>query len=217
MCCPPAVKRLCGEPLLKPELFIANKALDFEGWLEARKLGITATQVAKASTPAGFKEALADLTETRETIDNAYMAFGREQEVGISLWVKERYGIFPNEWLIRQNSHKPNPSPMLLATPDGLSLDHSAISEIKTTGKDWGSNAIPIQYRRQVQWQLFVTGADVCLFAWLLRAEVNGRMVPAWYEPKVTEIKPDEKIISELSAVAVRLWEAKLAIEMKGN
>lgn len=203
--------------MLKPELFIANKALDYQGWIEARRLGVTATQVAKASTPAGFKEAVADLIEPRTVIDNAYMEFGREQEADISLWIKEHYGIFPNEWLIRQNSLSPAITPWLLATPDGLSLDHRFIAEIKTTGKDWGENAIPIQYRRQVQWQLFVTGAEVCLFAWLLRAEVDGRMVPAWWEPKVTEIKPDPKMIEELSGVATRLWAEKVNLEMKGN
>ncbi len=203
--------------MLKPELFIANKALDYQGWIEARRLGVTATQVAKASTPSGFKEAVSDLVEPRTVIDNPYMEFGRDQEKDISLWIKEHYGIFPNEWLIRQNSLSADITPWLLATPDGLSLDHRFIAEIKTTGKDWGENAIPIQYRRQVQWQLFVTGAEVCLFAWLLRAEVDGRMVPAWWEPKVTEIKPDPKMIEELSGVATRLWAEKIAIEMKGN
>jgi hypothetical protein len=203
--------------MISPDRFVANKALDKEGWLGARRLGVTATQVAKASTPSGFKDAVIDLTEPRTVIDNPYMEFGREQETDISLWIKSGFGIFPNEWVIAKDSSPGEAEPLLLATPDGLSLDHSSIAEIKTTGKDWGENAIPIQYRRQVQWQLFVTGAEVCLFAWLLRAEVDGRMVPAWWEPKVTEIKPDLGMIEELSEVASRLWAEKVKLEMKGN
>ncbi len=95
-----------------------------------------------------------------------------------------------------------------MATPDGLSLDHFLISEIKTTGKDWGEEKhIPIHYRRQVQWQLFCTGAKRCLFAWLLRKEIDGAMVPAWFEPKTLWIERDSVEISKLIDVADRLLE----------
>jgi hypothetical protein len=118
------------------------------------------------------------------------------------LWVKEEFGILPNEWLIAAEE-----SPRYLATPDGLSLDHKEISEIKTTGQDWGEGSIPIRYRRQVQWQLFVTGAESCLFAWVERAEVAGRLVPAWFEPRTIRLDRDEKEIEKLVGVADRLLE----------
>ena len=64
--------------MIPQERFLARKDQDFEGWLHARRNGVTATQVANASTPAGFEKAAADfLTEYREQ-DNAYMRFGRE-------------------------------------------------------------------------------------------------------------------------------------------
>jgi len=193
--------------MLSADQFIANKALDFTGWVEARRAGVTATQVAKASTPAGFTESVRDTVQPPEPFDNPYMAFGREQEGPVGLWIKERFGIFPNEWLISRDVNIPEGNPMEFATPDGLSLDHTTISEVKTTGKDWTDAVVPIQYRRQVQWQLHVTGADHCILAWLLRAEVEGRMVPAWFEPKVMTVERDPDMIQDLVATANRLWE----------
>ena len=180
--------------------FKANKDIDFEGWLEARRGGVTATQVAKAATPSGFDEAVEEIRSPTQIPDNAYMKFGRDQEgwIGLSLM---KFGVLPNEWLI---AHEDNPR--YLATPDGLSLTHETISEVKTTGKDWGDK-IPIQYRRQVQWQMFVTGAAQCVFAWMLRVDSVGGFVPGWFEPKVIEIDRDEKMIQELSEVADRLLD----------
>lgn len=193
--------------MLSPDQFIANKALDFTGWVEARRAGVAATQVAKASTPAGFTESVEESLTPPEPFDNPYMAFGREQEGPIGLWLKDRFDVFPNEWLIASDLIVPEGKPQHLATPDGLSLDHTVISEVKTTGKDWDGSVVPIQYRRQIQWQLHVTGAEHCILAWLLRAEVDGRMVPAWFEPKVMTVERDPAMIEELVATAERLWE----------
>lgn len=187
--------------MIKPYRFIANKALDFDGWLAARREGVTATQVGKAATPSGFKDAVAEYRSPTEIPDNPYMAFGREQEGFVSLWLKEELGIFPNEWLISHEDTR-----KFLATPDGISLDHRVISEVKTTGKDWGSyKDVPIHYRRQVQWQLYVTGAEESVFAWLLRVESRGRFVPAWFEPKYVIVERDDKEMDKLSEVAVEL------------
>lgn len=190
--------------MLSPHQFIANKALDFDGWISARQAGVTATQVAKASTSSGFTDAVQEVLSPPEPFDNPYMAFGREQEGPVGLWLKERFGVFPNEWLIARDTR--GAAPLALATPDGLSLEHTVISEVKTTGKDWSDTVVPIQYRRQIQWQLHVTGAEHCILAWLLRTEVQGRMVPAWFEPKVMTVERDVDMIEELVATSQRLW-----------
>ena len=187
--------------MIAPKRFVASKDLDESGWFTARRQGVTATQVAKAATPAGFKEAVASYWDTQGIPDNAYMAFGRDAETWISLWVKDQFGIMPNAWVIK---HETGP---YFSTPDGLSLDHTVISEIKTTGKDWGEK-VPIAYMRQVQWQMFTTGAECCIFAWVLRAEVDGVMVPAWFEPKTVVIYRDEDMIRTLTEVADRLYVA---------
>jgi len=180
--------------------FIVSQSADREGWLNARRYGVTATQVATAATPAGFEKAAVDfLTEHREP-DNPYMQFGREWEPLMSDYVQVEYGVDPNDWLIRGDyAHH-------LATPDGIS-QRGVIGEYKTTGKDWGTvEKLPVRYRRQIQWQLWVTGAEKCVVAWLLRGEVNGVFVPEWFEPKTGMIFRDEEMITDLRVTADRLW-----------
>lgn len=181
--------------------FLADKSVDFEGWLTARRSGITATQVANASTPAGFEKAAADfLTEYRE-VDNAFMQFGREWESHIADYVAAEFGVEPNEWLIAGEN------PTHLATPDGLSKDHRVCGEYKTTGKDWETvERLPIRYKRQVQWQMHVTGATECVVAWLVREEVDGMFIPATFEPSCGVVKRDEEMINDLIVTADRLW-----------
>lgn len=189
--------------MITPDRFIANKQFDYDGWVEARKQGISATTVAKAATPSGFDQVVSDWFQDGHVSDNAYMAFGRDQEGFIGMWVKDNFGLIPQEWLIQHDTVD-----WAIATPDALSLGHQQIGEFKTTGKDWAKP--PIQYIRQVQWQIYVTGADSCLFAWLLREQVdtpNGPlMVPAWFEPKTVVIDRDEKMIADLVDVGERLW-----------
>lgn len=183
------------------ERFLVRKDEDFEGWLTARRSGITATQVSNATTPAGFEKAAADfLTEHREQ-DNPYMKFGRDWESHIADFVKEMVGVDPNEYLIRgETSHH-------LATPDGLSKNHEWIGEYKTTGKDWGTvEKLPARYKRQIQWQLHVTGAAKCVVAWLVREEVDGQFVPASFAPKTGIVERDEEMIDFLVVTADRLW-----------
>ena len=185
--------------MISKDRFVVSKETDYEGWLNARRYGVTATQVATASTPAGFEKAAVDfLTEYREP-DNAYMEFGRDWEPLMADFVQVEYGVDPNDWLIRgEQAHH-------LATPDGIGVN--VIGEYKTTGKDWGTvEKLPVRYRRQIQWQLHVTGADACVVAWLLRDEVDGRFVPAWFEPKTGIVNRDEEMIQGLIVTADRLW-----------
>lgn len=192
--------------MISADRFIANKALDFDGWLQARRSGVTATEVAKASTASGRAELLSRWESPTVQEDNAFMAFGRHMEGPISMWVKDQFEVLPNEWLIVGDN------PAHMATPDGLSIMHGIISEIKTTGKDF-TKEIPIQYRRQVQWQLFVTGATRCHFVWMLRVEdKQGNFQPGWMEPKHKIISRDEDMIEDLVATASSLLMEKRRI-----
>ena len=187
--------------MITPERFLADKSADFEGWLQARRGGVTATQVANASTAAGFENTAADfLVEWREP-DNPYMKFGRDWEKFIADFIYQLYAVEPNEWLIAGEN------PRHLATPDGLSQSHDVIGEYKTTGKDWETvDKLPLRYKRQVQWQLHVTGATRCVVAWLLREEVDQKMVPGWTKPKWGVVERDEGMIQDLIVTADRLW-----------
>jgi len=173
-------------------------------WYKARQYGVSATTVAKAASgPAGYNAELNNALFPEDNIveDNAYMKFGRDYEEWIVNGLPIEYGIKPNDWLIRGDGDYR----WHLATPDGLNDDWSIIAEVKTTGKDWEGSTIPIQYRRQVQWQLHVTGAQKCVFAWLLRATSDsGEFVPAWMEPKHIIMERDEVMIADLIEVAQR-------------
>ena len=184
-----------------------------DAWLAARTRGVTATEVAKAATPAGLKEVLANRADPQPVEVNAYMQFGSDNEDWIARYLKAEFGLMPNRWLIAADG-----VPQHMATPDALSLDHEVIGEIKTGGKvpldKSGVIVPPIAHRRQMQWQMHCTGATSCMYAFMLREEVNGVMVPAWMEPQVVLVPRDEAMIADLIRVADMLlidfegWEA---------
>lgn len=188
------------------ERLVARSGTD--EWYKARQYGVSATTVAKAAAgPGGYDAELKRALFPEENIieDNAYMRFGRDYEEWIVNGLPDEYKIAPNDWLIRAREEEHH-----LATPDGMNPDWTVIAEVKTTGKDWWREDretvaadIPIQYRRQVQWQMYVTGADFCVFGWILRAEnADGDFVPAWMEPKHIIIQRDDFMIDSLVQVA---------------
>jgi hypothetical protein len=143
------------------------------------------------------------------------MDWGNYREPFIAQIVKEKTGIMPNEWLI---SFDDGLRRWQMATPDGLSMDHTLIAEIKTSGKPL--DRIPIGYMRQIQWQLHVTGAEQCLFAYELRLEGPEGFVPG-FDVVTQWVERDEKMISELISVAeqiqqnivYRSWDERDALE----
>jgi hypothetical protein len=52
---------------------------------------------------------------------------------------------------------------------------------------------------------MFVTGAEECVFAWLLREEKDGRFESPWLEPKAIIVPRDNEEIEKLSEVAEKL------------
>lgn len=179
------------------------RSTERDRWLSAREGGVSATTVADAATPAGFRDVLEKRRHGGQVEPNEYMLFGTECEPVLMEYAHHEHGILPSDWLIAGDN------PQHLATPDGLSLDHGLIAECKTTGKDWGGK-IPIRYRRQVQWQLHATGADKCLLLWNLRVpDDNGWFFLKWLEPKTLWIERDENMIADLIGVADRLLEVE--------
>jgi hypothetical protein len=194
------------------ERLIARSGTD--EWYKAREYGVSATTVAKAAAgPGGYDAELKRALHPEDHVieDNAYMKFGRDWEQWIVDNIPTELGIKHNDWLIRAEEEEHH-----LATPDGLNADWTMIAEVKTTGVDWSEGLepdailalspvkIPIQYRRQVQWQMYVTGASQCVFAWLLRAGDYPEFLPAWLEPKYIFINRDDFMIDELVTVAKR-------------
>lgn len=176
-------------------------------WLAARDRGVTATQVAKASTPAGLKEVLAQIENPTPVEPNGFMSWGTEREPYIAHVVKERYGVLPNDWLIAADGAG---NEWMMATPDGLSLDHTMIGEYKTSGKPL--DVIPLNYLRQIQWQLFVTGAEQCVFAYELRMEGPEGFVPG-FDVECQVVERNEDIISKLIDTAQKVQEHAVYFE----
>ena len=183
--------------MIPAERFIV-RSTDRDKWLAAREGGVSATTVADAATPAGFRDVVEQRATPVEVVPNEYMIFGTESEPALMEYAHREHGVLPSDWLIAGEDARH------LATPDGLSVDHKLIAECKTTGKDWGEK-IPIRYRRQVQWQLHVTGAESCLFVWNLRVPDGDYFRLGWWEPKTLCVDRDPKMIAELVGVADRI------------
>ena len=179
------------------------RSSDRQAWLWHRSQGVTATMVARAFTLAGFAEVVAQMENPEEVTPNAYMEWGNQREPYIAEVVKERFGVMPNDWVISKGG-KLSPDRWMMSTPDGLSLDHKVIGEYKTTGKPL--DKISALYMRQVQWQLYVTDAESCVFAYELRLDAPGGFAPG-FDVECQVVERDEKLIRELVAVAEKVQQ----------
>ncbi|WP_100345835.1 YqaJ viral recombinase family protein [Compostimonas suwonensis] len=185
-------------PIIPPHLSrVVADSTDRVAWLRARSRGITATDVAKLSTPASIEKAALDKLNGTGFSGNAYTDHGRAREPEIAAWVRERYGIEPSTTLFHAAHERRH-----LATPDGLAVTAAGaleLAEIKTTTKPWRS--VPRSYLRQVWWQQYVLGAERTLIVW----EEHRDFVPVGEEPECRWIDRDEREIGELVAKANQL------------
>ncbi len=183
-------------PLVPPhERRVLAHASDRVAWLRARARGITATDVAKLSTPASVLAAARAKVHGTGFGGNAYTEHGKAREPEIARWVQREHGIAPSDALFHAERDRRH-----LATPDGLALrDHGLVlAEIKTTNKRW--RGIPRHYLRQVWWQQYVLGADRTLFVW----ERHDGFVPV-EEPECRWVDRDEDEIAVLVSLAGQL------------
>lgn len=173
------------------------RSSEFEEWLHARAQGVTATMVAKAFTASGFAQVVKDIESPLPVESNPYMLWGSEREYYIAMEVKERFGVLPNDWLIRKDAGL---RAWQMATPDGLDpADHLTIGEYKTGGKPFKS--VPAEHYRQVMWQLYVCDAQRCIYAYEQRLGEPGAFFPH-YEIHTVEILRDDAMIADLVRVA---------------
>jgi hypothetical protein len=183
-------------PLPTHERRILAHASDRVAWLRARARGITATDVAKLSTPASVIAVARQKVHGTGFSGNVFTEHGKAREPQIADWVAREHGIAPSDALfhaVRDRRH--------LATPDGVALRGDGrieLAEIKTTNKPWRS--IPRHYLRQVWWQQYVLGAERTLFVW----ERHDDFVPVG-EPQCRWVDRDENEIEVLVSLATRL------------
>lgn len=164
-------------------------------WLRARARGITATDVAKLSTPRSLEAAAHEKLYGSRFGGNAYTEHGKAREPEIAAWVLREHGIAASSALFHAEFDRRH-----LATPDGVGQrDRSLeLAEIKTTNKVWRS--IPRNYLRQVWWQQYVLGAERTLVVW----ERHEDFVPVG-DPECRWVDRDESEIERLVKMAGQL------------
>ncbi|GAA3704326.1 hypothetical protein GCM10022377_17500 [Zhihengliuella alba] len=170
---------------------------DRVAWLRARTRGITATDVAKLSTPRSIEVAVEAKLGGSGFTGNPYTEYGRTREPVIADWVLRNHGIEPSSLLFHAEAEIRH-----LATPDGIAIRPDGrveLAEIKTTNKVWRS--IPRHYLRQVWWQQYVIGAERTLMVW----EEHRDFRPLHDEPRIQWVDRDDEQIADLIRNANRL------------
>ena len=176
-----------------------------EQWLDARRRYVTATEVAQlVRRGQDYWDELREIkagTRTAPDISGLpAVRHGREREALIVPYVQSlEEGMVPNEDLYVRNDR-------YAATPD--LVGDGIVGEIKTikdtrlaklqAAKGWPTG----QYYDQVQWQLFVTGAIACVFAWEPYEDWGGELVPREDMREHITIHRDEERIKALQEVA---------------
>lgn len=180
---------------------LADKNVSEELWLEARRTGVTATEVrdlAKGGSSVKSKLLAAKRTGERDFFGNRFTEWGLEREPVLVETMLKPEGFFGSDVLYHAQENKRH-----LATPDALYLSDGIVlvGEIKTGKGELAPGTYGFEskgYYDQMQFQMYVVGDDCmeCLYVW----EQHEDFVPlpaqkAW-------IKRDQKRIEELVQVA---------------
>ena len=176
-----------------------------EQWLDARRRYVTATEVAQlVRRGQDYWDELREIKAGQRTAPDISglpaVRHGREREALIVPYVQSlEQGMVPNDDLYVRNDR-------YAATPD--LVGDGIVGEIKTikdtrlaklqSAKGWPTG----QYYDQVQWQLFVTGAIACVFAWEPYEDWDGELVPREDMRDNITIHRDDLRINQLREVA---------------
>ena len=176
-----------------------------EQWLDARRRYVTATEVAQlVRRGQDYWDELREIKAGQRTAPDISglpaVRHGREREALIVPYVQSlEEGMVPNDDLYVRNDR-------YAATPD--LVGDGIVGEIKTikdtrlaklqAAKGWPTG----QYYDQVQWQLFVTGAIACVFAWEPVEMWEAEFVPREDLRDHITIHRDEERITQLQEVA---------------
>ncbi len=143
--------------------FETIKTADRSEWLEARRAGIGASDIAAImgispwSTP--FQVWASKVAEIPEDEGSEQMKWGRILEnVILDEWATDHWPVNARGQLIRSTD-----VPIMMATLDGVTVgfdNRAAVVEAKNRS-EWSWDSIPEHYHAQVQWQLAVTGYEI--------------------------------------------------------
>lgn len=180
---------------------LADKNVDEALWLEARRTGVTATEVrdlAKGGSAVKAKLLASKRTGERDFFGNRYTEWGLEREPVLVESMLKPEGFFGSDVLYHSEANKRH-----LATPDALYLSDGLVlvAEIKTGKGELAPGTAGFDskgYYDQMQFQMYVVGDDCmeCLYVW----EQHEDFVP--FPAEKAWIKRDQKRIEELVHIA---------------
>lgn len=175
--------------------------VDREAWLAERRAGVTATEVRDL---AAGRKTVADLLDEKRNgarfTGNKYTKWGKQREPEFVSFAAS-HGLIAESRVFHHADE-----PRYLASPDaiGEDLDGIIIGEFKTSKHDLGVGGEHYEksgYADQMQWQMFVTGAHKCFFAYEVHDDV-WEPVPTPIDMFGEWVERDDARIAELRALA---------------
>lgn len=169
-------------------ILVASREDGDDAYFEARRGGITATEIRDWPLPSKRRDILKEkVTGDHESRRVRAFDHGNRREPYIAEWAAATHGVVHARGLY---AHGENPR--YLCTPDGWLGSFSSMQyepgtdavtvEVKTTTKDLTPGPLDAarmlvsvdqrshfhktRYMRQIQWQMFVMNAAYCLFIW---------------------------------------------------
>lgn len=173
-------------------------------WLAARKLGLTATDIARLDTGGAAVMAAikAEKAGQERRFTTRATEHGKEREPILAEFARNEFGLGHNTQVLAQADNLAN-----IATPDLLGPEE--VGDIKTTVHDWDRDwqAIPRRYITQLRWQRIVTGAERVHLIW----EPHHNFRPLRPFPEHLELPYDAAEEARLLELAedFRRWEGE--------
>jgi hypothetical protein len=191
---------------------VADKNVDEQAWLAARRRGITATEVAKLAKGSAATE-MALLKEKRvgrgSFTPTRAMAWGLEREQFMIDEVLEPLGVTGGDML-----YSAPDNPRHMATPDGIRQENgfTETAELKTGKYDLAPTSpwfLKSGYMDQIQFAMYVLDASRCLYVyerhdavWIQSFDGFGKEEPTPEPVEYVWIERDQKRIGQLINVA---------------
>ncbi len=184
---------------------VADKTVDEDAWLRARRSGVTATEVSKlASGSDAYALTLIKekTTGERTFFGNQYTDWGLAREEVLVEQILKPEGFFGSDVLYHAENN-----PRHLATPDGIYARDGflMLAEIKTSKYDLDpelEHFAKTTYYDQMQWQLYVAGDDVTEMLFVWEQHNDEWPTPSPFDAGKAWIDRDQKRIDELIVIA---------------
>jgi hypothetical protein len=165
-------------------------------WLEKRRDGVTATDIARLARGGTNTWAAvhAEKAGKERHFSNSAMEHGKNREPVIARFAQSMYGLYHSTALLSWNTEG-----RFLATPDLRGAGKHKVGDIKTTVHDWRTlDEVPGRYIDQLLWQMLVVGEKHA--ALIFEPHENG--IPLYPTPQLLVVDWDSARVAKLQATA---------------